>query len=100
MPLTKVWVYAESEGDKPAAHTLELLTKARELGTTVEAVYVGTDAAAVAPALGEHGAAAVYTVDPGEALPGVVGAAALATLVAEHAPDLILFAHTYDGRDA
>ena len=52
----KIWVFAESEGDKPTTATLELLTKARELGT-VECVYAGTNADAIAPALGEHGAA-------------------------------------------
>ena len=41
----KIWVFAESEGDKLTTATLELLTKARELGDTVEAVYVGSDAA-------------------------------------------------------
>ncbi|MEX2267418.1 MAG: electron transfer flavoprotein subunit alpha/FixB family protein [Acidimicrobiia bacterium] len=98
----KIWVYAEPapEGDKPATSTLELLTKARELGDTVEAIYVGANADAMAPALGEHGATKVYAVDRGEALAGVVGAAALAALVEANQPDLILFAQSYDGRDA
>ena len=100
MPLPKVWVYAEGEDGKATSATLELLTKAREIGDTVEAVYVGSDADAVAPALGEYGASTVHAVDPGEALPGVVGAAALASLVGEHQPDLIVFAQSYDGRDA
>jgi electron transfer flavoprotein alpha subunit len=95
----KIWVYAESEGDKPTTATLELVTKARELGD-VECVYVGPEAATVAPALGEYGAAKVFVVDPGESLAGVVGAAAVAQLAGEHAPDLILFAQSYDGRDA
>jgi electron transfer flavoprotein alpha subunit len=100
MSIPKVWVYAEADGAKPHSSTLELLTKARELGDTVEAVFVGADADAQAGALGEHGATTVYTVDPGESLPGVIGAAALQTLVAAQQPDLILFAQTYDGRDA
>jgi electron transfer flavoprotein alpha subunit len=98
----KIWVYAEptSEGDKPATSTLELLTKARELGDTVEAVYVGANADAMAGPLGDHGATKVYVADRGEALAGVVGAAALASLVEANQPDLILFAQSYDGRDA
>jgi electron transfer flavoprotein alpha subunit len=100
MAVSKIWVFAEADGDKPAGATLELLTKARELAGTVEAVYVGADAAALAAGLGEHGASKVYAVDPGDALPGVVGAAALASLIAEHSPDLVLFAQSYDGRDA
>jgi electron transfer flavoprotein alpha subunit len=98
----KIWVYAEPapEGDKPATSTLELLTKARELGDTVEAVYVGPNADAMAPALGEHGATKIYAVDRGDALAGVVGAAALASLIEANQPDLVLFAQSYDGRDA
>src|SRR5664279_3370757 len=100
MGLSKVWVYAEAEGDKPTGATLELLTKAREIGDTVEAVFVGANAAAVAPQLGEYGAAKVYAVDPGTTLVGVVGAAALTKLIGEQSPDLVLFAQSYDGRDA
>jgi electron transfer flavoprotein alpha subunit len=100
MAISKVWVFAEADGDKPSGTTLELLTKARELGGTLEAVYVGANADALAGALGEYGAATVYVVDPGDALPGVVGAAALESLIAEHSPDVVLFAQSYDGRDA
>src|SRR4029078_4274568 len=79
---------------------LELLTKAREIADTVEAVYVGPDAETIAPALGEDGAAKVYAVDPQGVLSGVAGAAALAPLIEANSPDLVLFAQTYDGRDA
>ncbi|HEX9467115.1 MAG TPA: electron transfer flavoprotein subunit alpha/FixB family protein, partial [Acidimicrobiia bacterium] len=96
MAISKIWVFAEAEGDKATSATLELLTKARELGDTVEAVYVGTYTDALVGVLGEHGADKVYAVDPGDALPGVVGAAALAALVGEHAPDVVLFAQSYD----
>ncbi len=96
----KIWVFAESEGDKPTTATLELLTKARELGDTVETVYIGTDAAAIAPQLGEYGAAKVFNADAGGSLPGVIGAAAIESLVDAEAPDLIVFAQSYDGRDA
>jgi electron transfer flavoprotein alpha subunit len=100
MAVSKIWVFAEADGDKPSTPTLELLTKARELGGTLEAVHVGANADALAAGLGEHGATTVYAVDPGDALPGVVGAAALETLMAEHKPDVVLFAQSYDGRDA
>ena len=100
MAISKVWVFAEADGDKPTGTTLELLTKARELGGTLEAVHVGANTDALAASLGEHGATTVYTIDPGDALPGVVGAAALESLIGEHAPDLVLFAQSYDGRDA
>jgi electron transfer flavoprotein alpha subunit len=96
----KVWVFAEAVDGKPATVTLELLTKARELGD-VEAVYGGADADAVAPELGKYGASKVYTTgDLGDSLPGVPVAAAIAAQVqGGNAPDLILFGQTYDGRD-
>ena len=100
MPLPKVWVYAEGEDGKATSATLELLTKAREIGDTVEAVYSGADADAIAPQLGEYGATKVHSVDHGSSLSGVVGGALLAKLVADEQPDLILFAQSYDGRDA
>jgi electron transfer flavoprotein alpha subunit len=95
----KIWVYAEAEGEKPTSATLELLTKARELGD-VEAVFVGPNADGIAPQLGEYGAAKVFTADNGDVLAGVYGAAAIAAIVEAEAPDLILFAQSYDGRDA
>jgi len=100
MGLSKIWVYAEADGDKPATSTLELLTKARELGDSVECVFVGANAAALAGALGEHGATKVHAIDNGDVLAGVIGGAALAKLIEADAPDLVLFAQTYDGRDA
>src|SRR5262245_62981546 len=100
MAISKKWVFAEADDDTPASSTLELLTKARELGGTLEAVYVGANADALAGPLGAHGATTVYAVDPGNALPGPIGAAALASLVAEHSPDGVLCAQSYDGRDA
>ncbi|MBM3674142.1 MAG: electron transfer flavoprotein subunit alpha/FixB family protein [Actinobacteria bacterium] len=95
----KIWVFAESEGDNATTATLELLTKAREIGS-VECVYVGANVDAIAPQLGEHGAAKVFALDAGDGLPGVIGGAAIAGLVEAEQPDLILFAQSGDGRDA
>jgi electron transfer flavoprotein alpha subunit len=100
MTLPKVWVYAEAADGKATSATLELLTKAREIGDTVEAVYAGADADTVAPQLGEYGAAKVFASDHGSSLGGVIGGELIAQLVAEHQPDAILFAQSYDGRDA
>jgi electron transfer flavoprotein alpha subunit len=100
MTLPKVWVYAEGEDGKATSATLELLTRARDIGDTVEAVYSGADADTIAPQLGEYGATKVYAVDHGSSLSGVVGGALLDKLVAGEQPDLILFAQSYDGRDA
>ena len=43
MPVGKVWVYAEVDTGKVTSATLELLTKAREIASTVEAIYAGPD---------------------------------------------------------
>jgi electron transfer flavoprotein alpha subunit len=100
MSLSKVWVYAESDGDKVKTITLEMLAKAREVGGTVECFY-GGDASAVAETLGKHGATKVYaTGDLGGGLPGVhVGAAMAEVIKGGNTPELILFGTTYDGRD-
>jgi electron transfer flavoprotein alpha subunit len=100
MALSKVWVYAEADGDKVKTITLEMLAKAREVGDTVEAVF-GGDGDAVAATLGAHGATKVYaTGDLDGRLPGVaVGAAIAEAINGGNSPDLILFGTTYDGRD-
>jgi electron transfer flavoprotein alpha subunit len=102
MTLGKVWVWAEGADGGPSSITLELLTKARDLGETVEAIYAGDDAGALAEALGNYGAGRVYTTgDLGGGLPGVAAAAAMAAVIeGGNRPDLILFGTTYDGRDA
>jgi len=102
MALGKVWVFADIDAGKPAPVALELLTKARTLSDTVEAIAFSKDAEAAAAELGAHGAGTLYAAtDPayGEVLLGSPAADALAALVAEHKPDLLLFGMTYDGRD-
>jgi len=100
MALNTIWVYAEASDGKVTPLTLELLTKARSLGGTVEAV-LGGDASAVAGTLGAYGATKVRaTGDLGGALPGPSVASALAAAITGgEAPDLILFGQTYEGRD-
>ena len=79
MPIGKVWVLAEKGDSGPTPVTLELLTEARAVASTVEAVAWGDDAATLAGPLGEYGATTLYDVgDLGGALPGVPVAAALA----------------------
>jgi electron transfer flavoprotein alpha subunit len=101
MPISKIWVLAEAVDGKVSTTTLELLTKARALGGTVEAVYGGSDAEAVAAELGAHGATTVHaTGDLGGALAGVPVASAIAAAVqAGSGPDALLVATSYDGRD-
>ena len=99
MALPKVWVFAETdENGAITPLTKELLTKARDLGDTVEAFYVG-DGATVAEAVGSYGATAVHaTGDLGDKLVGTPAGAALAAAV--DGVDLVLGGTTYDARDA
>src|SRR5213083_2237504 len=80
MPVNKIWVVAEAFEGKPLTITLELLTAARNLGSTVESfTWVG---------------------DIGQNLPGpVVGAAIAQQIQGGDGPDAILIPATYDGRD-
>ena len=101
MALDKVWVIAEAFDGKPLTVVTELLTKARTLGSTVEAVAWGSDVDSYAADLGVFGATTVHNAgDLGEALPGVAISGAIAAKVqAGEGPDAILVAQSYDGRD-
>ncbi|MGH8997628.1 MAG: electron transfer flavoprotein subunit alpha/FixB family protein, partial [Acidimicrobiales bacterium] len=101
MAIDKIWVLAELADGKPITASLELISHARSLAGTVEAVAWGEDTAGAAATLGEHGATVVHDVgDLSGALPGAPVAAAIAAVVeAGEGPDAILFPATYDGRD-
>lgn len=101
MGLSKVWVFGEATEGKVKTITLEMLAKARELSDTVEVVYGGADAEAVAATLGEHGATAVLsTGDLNGGLQGVAVASAIAAAIsAGTGPAAVLCGTTYDGRD-
>ncbi|HYY07276.1 MAG TPA: electron transfer flavoprotein subunit alpha/FixB family protein [Actinomycetota bacterium] len=97
----KVWVWADVTEEGPSSGTLEVLTKARDLGNDVAAVALGPGAKSAAGPLGEHGARNVFASDDEVysrhlAQPRTQ---ALATLVEEHQPDLILFPTSYEARD-
>jgi len=101
MALNTIWVLAEASDGTVTNPTLELLTKAREIAGTVEAIYAGGDADAIAGTLGEYGATKVLTTgDLGGALPGVPVANAIAARIeGGDAPDAILAATGTLGRD-
>ena len=87
MSIDKVWVLAETADGALTSTTLELLTKARTMGATTEALAWGTGTAAVAPVLGAYGATTVHDVgDIGDALPGAPVAAAPLALCAAVVP--------------
>ncbi len=102
MAVAKTWVFAEIVDGKPVAAVLELLTKARSLGGTVEAVALSPQAEGAAAVLGEYGATTLHAGNDaayGELLPGGPAGDAIAVLAADQQPDLILIASTYLGRD-
>src|SRR5215469_17023143 len=95
-----IWVLVELENGQPARSSLEVLGKAAQLGSA-EAVVLGSNAAEVAPALGEYGAKKVYVhadpvYDTYLTLPAVD---TLSELLKQHQPALLLLATTYDLRD-
>lgn len=96
-----VWVYAELADSGVASSALELLTKARSLDATVEAVALGPGATAAADELGQHGAQRLLASDDEMFAehPGRPAAHVLADLAAEHPPDLIVFPTSYDARE-
>lgn len=95
-----IWTLVEIENGQPARSSLEVLSKAAKLGRA-EAIVLGSQAAEVAPLLGEYGAAKVYVhADPAYdtylTLPAVD---TISELLQAHQPDLLLLPTTYDARD-
>src|SRR5256712_3859780 len=98
--MASVLVYAELSEGKVATSSLELMTKARELGD-VYAVALGSGAKAAAATLGKHGAKVVHVNEDGAFDDYIAEPAtdALAALHEQQKPDLILFGFTPDSRE-
>ncbi|HET9781109.1 MAG TPA: electron transfer flavoprotein subunit alpha/FixB family protein [Candidatus Dormibacteraeota bacterium] len=95
-----ILVYAEMSGGKLASTSLELLTKARELGD-VYAIALGSGAKAAAATLGKHGAKVVH-VNEDAAFDDFIAEPAtdaVASLFEQQKPDAILFGFTPDSRE-
>ena len=97
----RIWVYAEVVEGAVTPTTLELVTKAAEVGDA-EAILLGSAPTDAVETLGAHGAQVVYrsedaTFDDYLTLPAVD---AVASLIEQHQPAVILFASSYAGRDA
>jgi electron transfer flavoprotein alpha subunit len=95
-----IWVYAEVVDEKITPTTLEMLSKAAEVGTA-EAILLGSAADETVKRLAEHGASKIYrSTDPlfrdCLTLPAVES---VATLIQKYRPAVILFASSYAGRD-
>ena len=98
--MANIWVYSEVNEGRPRSIALELLSKARDLGT-VDAVALGPGAREAAVELGAHGASRVLlNEDPAFAEYLAEPATdCLAALAGKGAPDLILFGFTSDSRE-
>lgn len=97
-----MWVFADLDSDgRPDRSVLGLVTKARSLASEVCAVALGPGARAAVTLLGEYGATAAYVSDDPlyAEYPGEPAAHALAELLREHEPTLVLFGPSYDARD-
>src|SRR5438552_2421608 len=95
-----VYVFAETSDGAPKPVALELLTKARSLGTTT-AIALGPGASQAADALAGHGAKKVY-VHEDAAFRDVLASPAvdlLAKQIDKDQPELVLFGMTCEGRD-
>ncbi|HEY7347826.1 MAG TPA: electron transfer flavoprotein subunit alpha/FixB family protein [Ktedonobacterales bacterium] len=95
-----IWVWVELNQGKPFRGSLEVLSKAAQLGAA-EAVVFGSGARAAAPTLGAYGASKVYVHDDAayDDYMAMPAAATLGALIEQQRPALLLFATTYDGRD-
>jgi electron transfer flavoprotein alpha subunit len=98
--MASILVYAELSEGKLTSTSLELMTKARELGD-VYAVALGTGAKNAAAILGKHGAKAVH-VSEDQAFDDYIAEPAtdaVAALYEKEKPDAILFGFTPDSRE-
>jgi electron transfer flavoprotein alpha subunit len=98
--MPKIWVYAELNQGRLTTTSLELFSRARELGE-VDAVALGPGAMDAAGALGKHGARRVL-VNEDVAFAEYVAEPAtdcLAALLTQEQPDLIMFGFSPDSRE-
>jgi electron transfer flavoprotein alpha subunit len=96
MTIANLWVVLEPGENGFTSTSLELLSHARTIASSVSGVTWGVGASHAAQA-GEYGATTLFTVDvPENALPGAAVAAAISS---GSLPDVILVPTSYDGRD-
>jgi len=98
--MSEILVLVEHTDGDVKKVTLELLTKARELGAP-SAVFVGAGYEKAKDKLAEYGAAKVYVAEAAELTGYVVAPKAelLAKLVADAAPGAVLVAATAEGKE-
>ena len=91
-------VFSEESDGHASASALELTTKAAGFGE-VAVFHVGPGSAEAFDEMGAHGASTVHHLDAGDALAAPAAAAAIAELVGDDPPDMILFGMGNTDRD-
>lgn len=103
--MNNIFVYIEQEEGRIADVSLELMTKGRELastlGVSLEAVVIGTNLSGIEKQLARYGADTVWVADdplffPFRTLPHT---ALLTKLIEQEQPQIVLFGATCIGRD-
>ena len=95
-----IWVYAEVNDDRITTTSLEMLTKAAEVGKA-EAILLGPAPDDAAQMLAKHGASKIYRSADAvyKDFLTLPAAETVAGLIQKHQPAVILFASSYSGRD-
>lgn len=94
------WVFVDQRDGNIRKVTFEMISEAKKHGE-VSAVVFGKGVEAMAPEFAKYGADKVYTADADVFANYNTGAfvAQMAAMIKEYAPDTVLFAHTFNGRD-
>lgn len=95
------WVFVDQRDGKVKKVSFELLSEAKRMGGEVAAVVFGKGVEGLAPELAKYGADKVYVADDDVFADYNTGAyvAQMAAMIAEYAPNAVLFGHTMNGRD-
>lgn len=95
------WVFVDQRDGKIKKVSFELLSEAKRIGGEVAAVVFGKGVEGLAPELAKYGADKVYVADADIFADYNTGAyvAQMAAMIAEYAPNAVLFGHTMNGRD-
>lgn len=95
------WVFIEQRDGNIRKVSFEMISKAKTFGDEVSAVVFGKGVEGQAAEYAKYGADKVYVVEGDVFANYNTGAfvAQMAAMIQEYAPNAILFAHTFNGRD-
>jgi electron transfer flavoprotein alpha subunit len=95
------WVFVEQRDGNIRKVSYEMISKAKTFGDEVSAVVFGKGVEGQAAEYAKYGADKVYVVEGDVFANYNTGAfvAQMAAMIQEYAPNAILFAHTFNGRD-